>query len=386
MHPVLELRPDRGRRDLNAVSLQSRERPGECRHLDAESLKGLFAQAVDDDPERRRDEAALVIDDVLRLVLAERVLLGVELDLRDRERIVRVGGRERRGRPGRKQVLEDAEEPGERVGRVTGDRVVAACEVARVVRDHLVDREAELDREVVDEGERAAVAHRVGVAVDVRAADIRAGERVVDPVGARAVGRRRARIRRPVAVQPVLHEDLVAAGVVVVVVPVQEQLQRAVVREALAAAVAGVPVAGERHEHLDPLGHPQHRDDRTGSCDRSVVALRVDVDRTAVAVVERAAVVRLVEHHFLAVRGSELARVGAEPAGGGREGSFDLTLQRIRVRRDVRLLCGREAGPEAVRRVEREVGGVPEAVAHDSPPVDAWVDAHRGAPALGAPR
>ena len=365
MRAVLELRPGRGRRDLNAVPLQGRERPAERRHLDAEVLERLLAQTVDDDPERRRDQAALVIDDVLRLVLPERVLLRVELDLRYRERIVGVGGGERRGRPGREDVLEDAEEPGERVGRVAGHRVVAAGEVARIVRDHLVDREAELDGQVVDEGERAAVAHRVAVAVDMRAADVGPGERVVHPVGAGGVGRGSTRVRRAVAVQPVLYEDLVAAGVVVVVVPVQEQLQRAVVREALAAAVAGVPFAGERHQDLGPLGHPQHRDDRPGSCDRSVVALRVDVDRIAVAVVERAAAVRLVEHHLLAVRGSELARVGAKPAGGGRERGLDLTFQEVRVRRDIRLLCGRKAGPEPVRRVEREIGGVPEAVAHD---------------------
>ena len=344
--------------------------PPNGRHLDAEVLERLLAQTVDDDPERRRDQAPLVIDDVLRLVLPERVLLRVELDLRDRERVVGVRGRERRGRSRREDVLEDAEEPGERVGRVTGDRVVAAGEVARVVRDHLVDREAELYRQVIDEGEGAPVAHRIAVAVDVRAADIGAGERVVDPVGARAVRRRGSRVRRAVAVQPVLHEDLVAAGVVVVVVPVQEQLQRAVVRETLAAAVAGVPRTGERHQHLGPLGHPQHRDDRPGSCDRPVVALRVDMDRIAVAVVERAAVVRLVEHHLLAVRGSELARVRAEPAGGGRERGFDLTFQEVRVRRDVRLPCGRKAGPEPVRGVEREIGGVPEAVAHDSPPFE----------------
>ena len=36
-----------------------------------------------------RDQAALVVDDVVRLVLAEGVLLRVELDLRDREHVVR---------------------------------------------------------------------------------------------------------------------------------------------------------------------------------------------------------------------------------------------------------------------------------------------------------
>ncbi len=176
-------------------------------------------------------------------------------------------------------------------------------------------------------------------------------------------------VGRAVAVQPVLHEDLVAAGVVVVIVSGLEQLQRAVVRQALATAVAGLPVAGQRHQYLGPLSHPQHRDDRPGRADRAVAALCVDVDLTAVAVVEGALAVGLVENHLLTVGGPELARIRTEPADGGGKGALHLAQQVVGVGGDVGLQRRREAGPEAVRRGEQEIGGVAEVVGHGAPSV-----------------
>ena len=180
IHAVLELRARRIDRDLHAR--QVRERAGERGHLHPQALEGLPAQAVDHYPEGRRDQPTLVVDDVLRLILPEGVLLRVELDFRDRERVVRVGTGQDRRLPGRKDVAQDACETGERIRRIAGHHVVAAGKVARVVGDHLVDAEAQLYRQVVDEAERAAEAHRVAVTVHLHAADLGAGEGLVHPI------------------------------------------------------------------------------------------------------------------------------------------------------------------------------------------------------------
>jgi potassium-transporting ATPase KdpC subunit len=60
----------------------------------------------------------------------------------------------------------------------------------------------------------------------------------------------------------------------------------AVLRQALATAVAGVPVVGQRHQDLGPLGH-EHVLDASGGGRAGEQGLGVEVDRAAVTAVVR---------------------------------------------------------------------------------------------------
>ena len=99
-------------------------------------------------------------------------------------------------------------------------------------------------------------------------------------------------------------------------------------RQSFAAAVAGVPVAADAHQHLDPLGHEHHFDALRRQRRIAHQVLRVEADRIAEAVVagtgkaEAAAAkigVGLVEANLLPVTGAELGGGRAEPAGGDGE-------------------------------------------------------------------
>src|SRR5207248_1427775 len=104
------------------------------------------------------------------------------------------------------------------------------------------------------------------------------------------------------------------------VVPGLEPKDAAELRQCLAAAVAGVPLAAaERHEDLGPLRHEDVLDATGG--DGVVVrrVLGVEVNVAAVAAVVRAREARRrgvqVEVDLLAMARAELARGGLEPAG-----------------------------------------------------------------------
>ena len=98
------------------------------------------------------------------------------------------------------------------------------------------------------------------------------------------------------------------------------------------AAVAGVPVAADAHQHFDPLGHEHHLDALRRQRRVAHQILRVEADRIAEAVVagagkaEAAAPkvgVGLIEANFLPVAGAELGGGRAEPAGGDVEFVLD---------------------------------------------------------------
>ena len=178
-------------------------------------------------------------------------------------------------------ALDEAEEDRERVRIVAGEGVVVAGEVGIVVRDNLVDAEAELDVEIVDEAKRTAVADGIAVAVDEGAvADGRAGVGLGHPIAACWVRQDRSLIGVAVPVQPVGDERAI-----IIVMPLLEAGDGRPMRQSLAAAVASVPVAADAHQHFDPLGNEHHADAlRRQRCIAHQV-LRVEVDRIADAAV-----------------------------------------------------------------------------------------------------
>lgn len=289
------------------------------------------------------------IDDVLRLVQAECVLLVVELDLGNRKRIV---GELAGNAGGRARGIHAGEQPGkdrEWVGAVSGQRVIAACQVRGVAADDLVDGKGELDGEVVDETHRAAEADRIAVAMDENTADGDASECRVDPVRSSGIRRWRSLVSRPGSVQPILHPP----PRVIVVVPDGEELAASVLGQALAAAVTGIPLAArQRHQYFSPLVGPHHRYFRAGDGDAGVLALAVDVDRVAIAVVIGAAAILEVEQNLLPVGRAEFRYISAKPAGGGGEGTLDLAKKIVGVGDQVVLyLSGLQRRQASIKRV-----------------------------------
>jgi hypothetical protein len=137
-------------------------------------------------------------------------------------------------------------------------------------------------------------------------------------------------------------------------------------REALAAAVASVPIAADAHQHLDPLGDEHHADPLRRERRVAHQVLRVEADRVALAVVagagkSEAAVwiggVGLIEANFLPLAGPERAGGRAEPPGGDVELVLDDAEQGIGVVDDVRLVGQR------VLVSDPEVGRFPLALA-----------------------
>jgi hypothetical protein len=164
-------------------------------------------------------------------------------------------------------------------------------------------------------------------------------------------------------------------------VPLLKAGDGAPVRKSFAAAVAGVPVAGDAHQDFDPFGDEDHAD--TLGWKRRVAhqVLRVEADRVAVAVVagtresEAAAAiigVGLVEAHLLAVAGTEFAGGRVEPTGSHGEFVLDHGEERIGVVDDVVLIRQRVfvSGPEICRLAGAlaDIGQVAVTEGHFLPP------------------